>query len=210
MLFLKNLLLSATLLVAHVTALTNITSISYCPFEVKIAPSDDPKSLDLTYTPTSTPIRPDFFNGLACLVEVRFELPDERGDVYLEEIEYNSNKKMSIETQLGWENNNGPTRYEPVSITDGKPAIARNSTWNTFPFCIQTPHSFRITSFYLQTKFSDANVRPNFVLEQKAKLRFGESRLCSVIDECDQPDIDMKFPACHDVVSSKQEENGID
>jgi len=104
----KSLSLSATLLFAFVNAGTNLRWTGYCPFDVKLAPSNDPKSLDLTYTPTSTPINPVMFDGKACLIEVHFDTPEERGDVYLEEIVYKSNKKMSIETKVSWYQAFGP------------------------------------------------------------------------------------------------------
>jgi hypothetical protein len=108
MLLLKALSLFVTLLVGRANAATNLTWTGYCPFDIELASYNDPKSLDLTYTPTSTPINPVMFGGKACLVEIHFSTPDERGDVYLEEIEYKSNKEMSIETKVAWNGAFGP------------------------------------------------------------------------------------------------------
>lgn len=203
---LKSLTLTTTLslFLPPIAALTNLTWTGYCPFAIHLAPSADPKSLDLTYTPTTTPINPVMFDGKACVVQIYFEVADDRGDVYMEEIEYKSNKAMSVETKVAWNNAYGPTLYDRVSLPNTNiPVIARNATWNAFPFCIQNPHSFRARYIHIQTKFSDANVQDGFVLEQKARFRFGESKLCTVIDECDEPDIDMKFPACHGIPGKK-------
>lgn len=104
----KALCLLASLHVSYVSASIKLSKVLYCPFEVKTAPSDDPKSFDITYTPTDKPINTYMFDGKACLIAIDFSTPDERGDVFLEEIEYQGNTKMSAETKVAWSENHGP------------------------------------------------------------------------------------------------------
>jgi hypothetical protein len=122
MLLAKTLSLSA-LLVNTVAATTNISQIFYCPYNVKLASPDDPKSLDFEYTPTNAPVNAFMFDGKACLLEVYFFTPDARGDVYLETIEYKSNKAMSIETKLALN-----AAYAPVSLFRARKIAALTHT----------------------------------------------------------------------------------
>jgi ABC-type transport system substrate-binding protein len=107
----------STLLITNAAASTNTSEIFYCPYDVKLASPNDPKSLDLTYTPTNAPVNSFMFNSKACLLEVHFFIPDARGDVYLETIEYKSNEAMTIETKLAFNAAYAPVKF-PSSDKD--------------------------------------------------------------------------------------------
>lgn len=100
------------------------------------------------------------------------------------------------------------TLYDIVSVTGTDAVVARNTTINSMPTCVTKPYSRKDWSLYVQTKFSNVAIGPDFKLEQKARLRFGEDKLCTLINECDELDIDQKFPACHGVPNGDPNDHG--
>lgn len=106
--------LSLTLLpfVPPSAALTTIKRTLYCPYAISISPSSTLTSLDLTYTPTTTPSNP-FYTPQACLIELFFTSDTPRAEAYFETVSYVSNTiaNLTIETKGAWQ-----SAFAPVSF----------------------------------------------------------------------------------------------